>query len=198
MSTRCFSALREGSVKERSINFEEVRKAMEDTVRDAFDYFLDRETGDIIILSEEIIGRTREILEEEFDDDMAAFEEVELYGEYDIPDWMEDEVELALRIFLEKQDRYVRIPERRPEKVFSAMREFTEGIENTALREELLAILDGKGSFRRFKDALDPHPKERKQWYGFSAKKARQEIGDWLQSIGVGSQQEDDRREGTG
>jgi hypothetical protein len=171
---------------------DEIQKAMEDTLREAFDYFLDRETGDVIILSEEIIARAKAILEEEFDDDMADFEEVDFDGEYDIPEWMEDEIELALRIFLEEQDRYVRIPERRPESVFSAMREFTEGLADTALREELLEILDGKGSFRRFKDALDPYPKERKQWYGFSAKKARHEIEEWLHCVGANRPERDD------
>jgi hypothetical protein len=179
-------------MKKGPINVDEVQKAMEDTVRDAFDYFLDRETGDIIILSEEIIDRAKALLEEQFDDDMTAFEEVEFDSEYDIPEWMEDEVELAVGIFLEEQGRYVRIPERRPENVFSAMREFTEGLENAVLREELLAILDGKGSFRRFKDALEPHPKERKKWYGFSAKKAKKEIEDWIRSIEAGSEERDD------
>jgi hypothetical protein len=179
-------------MKRRSINFDDVQKAMEDTVRDAFDYFLDRETGDVIILSEEIIDRAKAILEEQFDDDMAAYEEVEFDGEYDIPEWIEDEVELAVRIFIEEQGRYVRIPERRPESVFSAMREFTEGLQNDALREELLAILDGKGSFRRFKDALEPQPKERKKWYGFSAGKAKREIEDWIRSIEDDSEERDD------
>ncbi len=174
------------------VDFDEIQKAMEDTVRDAFDYFLDRETGDVIILSEDIIGRAREILEEEFDEDMADYEEVEFDSECDIPDWVEDEVELALRIFLHEHDRYARIPERRPGNVFATMREFTEGLENTALREELLTILDGKGAFRRFKDALEPHPKERKKWYGFSAKKAKEEIEEWIRSISADSEERDD------
>ncbi len=192
MNIQFFSVSSEGSVKRLPIDFDEIQKAMEDTVRDAFDYFFDRETGDVAIVSEEIIARAKEILEEEIDDDMAGYEEVEFYGEYGIPDWMEDEVELALKIFVEQRDRYIRIPERRPGNVFSAMREFTEGIENAQLREELFSIIDGKGAFRRFKDALEPHPKERKKWYGFSAKKARKEIEDWIQSIGPGSEEGDD------
>jgi hypothetical protein len=179
-------------MKKLDIDLDEIQKAMEDTVRDAFDYFLDRETGAVIILSEDIIGRARTILEEEFDDDMADFEEVDLDGECDVPEWMEDEVELALSIFLWEQDRYVRIPERKPEHVFSAMRAFAETVADAMLREELLGILDGKGSFRRFKDALGPYAKERKQWYSFSAKKARQEIEDWLLSLGVDRRQGDD------
>jgi len=35
------------------IDFDEIQKAREDTEREAFDYFLDRETGEIIILSED-------------------------------------------------------------------------------------------------------------------------------------------------
>jgi Uncharacterised protein family (UPF0158) len=172
-------------MKKPDIDYDEVQKAMEDTVRDAFDYFLDTETGDVVILSEEIIARAKALLAEEFDEDMSDYDEVEFDRDYDIPDWMEDEVELALDIFLERKDRYLRIPERMPESVFSAMRAFTEGLENSELKEELMALLEGKGSFRRFKDALEPYPKERKQWYRFSAKMARKEITDWLNATGI-------------
>ena len=61
-----------------NIDFDEVQKAMEDTVRDAFDYFLDMETGEIIILSEDIIKKAKEILEESYDDDIGDFEDVEV------------------------------------------------------------------------------------------------------------------------
>ncbi len=168
-----------------TVDYDEIQKAMEDTVRDAFDYYLDVETGDVVILSEDIIARAKAVLSEEFDEDMSDYCEVEFDRDYDIPDWMEDEVELAVDIFLERNDRYVRIPERMPENVFSAMKEFAEGLENPGLKEELVAILDGEGAFRRFKDALEPYPRERKQWYRFSAKKARREILEWLRSVGI-------------
>ena len=45
-----------------NIDYDEIQKAMEDTARDAFDYFLDRETGEIIILSEDIINKAQAIL----------------------------------------------------------------------------------------------------------------------------------------
>jgi hypothetical protein len=172
-------------MKKPDIDYDEVQKAMEDTVRDAFDYFLDTETGDVVILSEEIIARAKALLAEEFDEDMSDYDEVEFDRDYEIPDWMEDEVELALDIFLERKDRYLRIPERMPESVFAAMRAFTEGLENSELKEELMALLESKGSFRRFKDALEPYPKERKQWYRFSAKMAKKEITDWLNATGI-------------
>jgi hypothetical protein len=167
------------------IDFDEVQKAMEDTEREAFDYFLDRETGDVIILSEEIISKARSVLDEIVEDDMADYEEMVFDKEYDIPDWMEDEIELALDIFLYEKDRYLRIPERNPVSCYAAMKEFAEQTEDVPLKEELLGILDGKGAFRRFKDSLEQYPGERKRWYGFNAKAVKKEIAEWMQAVGA-------------
>jgi hypothetical protein len=159
---------------------------MEDTVRDAFDYFLDRETGETIILSEDIIRKAREILEETYDDDMGDFEDVEVEKVPVIPEWMEDEVELALEIFIYEKDRYERIPERNPQYGYNTMKAFAATLEDEMLKEALLELLEGKNAFRMFKDSLAPYPKERKLWYGFNAKAARNEIEEWLKSIGIG------------
>jgi hypothetical protein len=167
------------------IDFDEIQKAMEDTLRDAFDYFLDTETGDVIILSEEIIRRAQAILYENLDEDMADYEGVEFDEDIDIADWIEDEVELALDIFLYKRDRYVRIPERQSGNGYDAMTEFAQGVENRELRETLLGLLDGRGAFRKFKNALEPYPHERKQWHRFNAKRTREEIIRWVRSAGI-------------
>ena len=167
------------------VDFDEVQKAMEDTERLAFDYFLDLSTGDIIILSEDIINKARTILEESYDDDIGDFEEVEIEELPVIPDWMEDEIELALDIFIHDKDRYMRIPERNPQFTFNTMKDFAGTLGNGQLKALLLELLDGKNAFRKFKDALTPFPKERKLWYGFNAKASRKEIEAWLRSIGV-------------
>jgi hypothetical protein len=172
-------------MKKLKIDSDEVQKAMEDISREAFDYFLDIETGDVIILSEDIIERAEKVLCEGIDDDMADYEEVEFDEETDVPDWMEEEIELALDIFLHEKGRYVRIPERNSQKAYEAMQEFAQRLEDKPLQEEVQAILNGKGAFRKFKDALEPYPKERKMWYGYNAKSAKKEIGEWLQSIGI-------------
>lgn len=172
-------------MKKLPVDFDDIQKAMEDTVRDAFEYFLDVETGDVIILSQDIINRAHHILDRSFDEDMAEYEEVEWDEECAIPEWVEDEVELAIDIFIDGEDRYKVIPGRNPSFVFNAMKEFAEGIDNAELKESLQSVLDGKGSFRRFKDMLEPYPKERKMWYGYNAKASKQEILDWLSSVGI-------------
>lgn len=171
-------------MKKLNIDFDEVQKAMEDTVRDAFDYFLDVETGEVLILSEDILNRAGLLLSRDFDEDLEYYEEVVFDREIDIPEWMEDEIELALDIFL-NGDNYVRIPERASRNVYEAMDKFIEKIEDAQLNRDLRQILAGQGSFRRFKDALEPYPKVRKLWYGFNAKAAKKEITAWLQSLSI-------------
>jgi Uncharacterised protein family (UPF0158) len=167
------------------IDFDEIQKAMEDTLRDSFDYFLDTGTGDVVILSEDIISRAHSVLYEDLDEDMEDYEGIEFDEEIDMADWIEDEVELALDIFLYGSDRYVRIPERQSADGYAAMKEFAAGLEDGELRGALLGILDGKGAFRKFKKALEPYPHERKQWHKFNARLAREEIELWLKSLGI-------------
>ena len=171
-----------------NIDFDEIQKAMEDTSRDSFDYFLDTTTGDVIILSADIMRKAHSVLYESLDEDMADYDGVEFDEEIDIADWIEDEVELALDIFLYGRDRYVRIPERESGSGYAAMKDFAEGIEEGKLKKALLGVLEGKGAFRKFKDALDSYPRERKQWYKFNAGRARNEIDLWLESLGISGQ----------
>lgn len=168
-----------------AVDFDEIQKAMEDTLRDAFDYFLDRETGEIVILSEDIIRRAQSILYEDLDEDMSDFDGIEFDEEIDMEGWMEDEVELALDIFLYAQDRYVRIPERRSAEAYSCMKEFAEGVEDRELHSALLIVLEGKGAFSKFKKILESYPQQRKQWHKFNARRSREEILSWLSSQGI-------------
>ncbi len=173
-------------MKKMKINFDEIQKAMEDVLRDTFDYFLDTETGEVMAFSEEILRVVKSRLYvsdfEEIGDDI---EYIEFDEEPDIPDWMEDEVELALEILFNEEERYVRIPEREPAAAYKSMSEFIGTVEDPTLKEELSNALNGKGAFRRFKGILIDYPKERKRWHGYNAKAMKREIIEWLSTIGA-------------
>jgi hypothetical protein len=173
-------------MKQLKVNFDEIQKAMEDVSRDSFDYFFDYETGELITFSEEILNEVKARL---YEDDADEIEDDIEYIEFDeipeLPDWMEDEIELALEIIFDVRKRYFRIPERRSSLAFQTKAGFAELIENPVLKERLSAALDGKGAFRNFKDVLLDYPKERKRWHGYNAKELKKEIVQWLNSIGV-------------
>ncbi|MBI5075145.1 MAG: hypothetical protein HZB62_08295 [Nitrospirae bacterium] len=171
-------------MRRTTVNFDDIQKAQEDTEREAFDYFLDRKTGEVIILSQDIVNRAWEILSRTYDD-IADFEDVEPDEIPDIPEWMEDEIELALDIFMNEHDHYIRIPERNPAKTYAAMTEFAITVRDQNLKTTLCSALDGPGSFRKFKDALAAFPKQKKLWHGFNAKASRKEIENWLGICGI-------------
>ncbi|MDI6890575.1 MAG: UPF0158 family protein [Thermodesulfovibrionales bacterium] len=177
-------------MKKLRVNFDEIQKAMEDVVRDSFDYFLDLRTGEIIALSEDILSEVRvRLYEGNYDDIGDNIEYIQFDEEPDLPYWMEDEVELALEVLLGEDGRYIRIPERDSSGAHNIMADFIETVKDPALKEELTNALDGKGAFRRFKNVLIDYPKERKRWHGYNAKAMKKIIIEWLESIGVKPEQ---------
>ncbi len=168
------------------VNFDEIQKAMEDVVRDAFEYFLDLKTGEVITLSEditkEVMSRLYESDSDEIGDDV---EYIEFDEEPDLPHWMEDEVELSLEVLLNKNGRYIRIPERDSSEAHKTMGDFIGALDDPVLKEELTGALNGKGAFKRFKSVLIGYPKERKKWHGYNAAAMKKVITVWLNSLGI-------------
>ncbi len=175
-------------MKKLKVDFDEIQKAMEDTSRDTFDYFLDLETGEVTTLSEDILSEVKSRLYGSDDSEIGDnIEYIEFDEEPDLPDWMEDEVDLALEILLDKDGRYVRVPRRESSEAYKVMAGFVETVEEPGLKEKLNNALVEKGTFRRFKDVLLDYPKERKRWHGYNAKAMKKVIIGWLESTGVGA-----------
>jgi hypothetical protein len=63
--------------------------------------------------------------------------------------------------------------------------EFAEGVADSKIRRELSIALDGKGAFRRFKNVLRDYPEVEKQWFQFKADRDKEEVKEWLESIGI-------------
>ncbi|MFK5690078.1 UPF0158 family protein [Ornithinimicrobium sp. LYQ92] len=52
------------------------------------------------------------------------------------------------------------------------------------LAEVLTTAISGDGAFRRFKDALAPHPEAADRWYAFSEDRVRGRARAWLAAEG--------------
>lgn len=153
-------------LEDAQLTLSAMRGEMEASLR----YFLDRDTGKVVSLTESAFAA-------------AAGEEPEPFtGE--LPD--EGQVELARRIVADRS-RYLDVPmvdetrdEYRDMEVFIA-----EDVTNPHLAEVLAVAIRGRGAFRRFKDVLGDHPEERDRWFAFSHRRSRQRLLDWLEAEGI-------------
>jgi len=65
------------------------------------------------------------------------------------------------------------------------MEEFTRTVHDARLRDQLEVALDGRGAFRRFKNALLDFPAERERWFGFREERLHAAAREWLGELGI-------------
>ncbi len=150
---------------------EMIANAMEDVARMDMDYYLDKETGEVIVISEE----TFRYAQEEDEDKIRE----------SLPDWQKEDINLAQDILFNNPDRYICISERPSYEGYNLMVEFAEKVEDELLREKLYISLDGKGAFRRFKNVIADYPDYREKWFKFRDERLNEEVIEWLNSIGI-------------
>jgi hypothetical protein len=83
--------------------------------------------------------------------------------------------------------RYLRIDPVSSREQYRWMERFIATVEDEDLRRQLNISIDGKGAFRRFKDALVNHPVERERWFAFRSERLRSCMDSWLTAHGIHS-----------
>jgi hypothetical protein len=63
---------------------------------------------------------------------------------------------------------------------YTWMADFAATVTDGRLRDRLDIALDGRGAFRRFKNALRDHPAERERWFAFRDERLRAAAQEWL------------------
>jgi hypothetical protein len=144
-------------------------------------WWLDKQTGKVILISEEA---------RKYADGRWEVEEA--------PEWMGELIEdakIIMRAFGELPDedadapvdvdRFVNIPGDDSRDAFEDMEEFTEAVTNDMAHNALARALRGNRPFRRFKDALSDYPRLEEEWYAFHNQRLRQRIEAWARDEGV-------------
>ncbi len=85
----------------------------------------------------------------------------------------------------DKPERYERIPKVESYEGYRDMEDFIATVEDKHLAELLEVAINGKGTFRRFKDVLLRYAEERERWFRFRDEKMREKAMEWLIDIGV-------------
>lgn len=75
---------------------------------------------------------------------------------------------------------YLRVDPVSSREQYRWMERFIPVVEDAVLRERLVRAIDGKGAFRRFKDALMAHAPERERWFAFRSERLRVFMEAWL------------------
>jgi hypothetical protein len=143
-----------------------------DATGDEQRHYLDRRTGEIVMISNE---------------EMEAAEEDELISEY--PDWQRETV-LKAREILASED-FVEPPDPSDIHEYKIMEDFCLTLKNRRVGEELLRSIKGSEAFRRFKSAIYSLGIE-KSWYQFRRKELEKIAIQWLEEVGIAYDREDE------
>lgn len=154
-------------MKKLKVDLEDIAMIMENQDRFETQYYLDTETGEVVAIPEEL---------------MSALDGGESCD--GLPAWELELLPRAKEIY-EGSQRYAEIPTRPSYEGYNLMVEFAEGVTDRKIRRELSIALDGKGAFRRFKNVLRDYPDVEKKWFELKAKRDKEAVKDWLESIGI-------------
>ena len=93
----------------------------------------------------------------------------------------------AMHTRILNDSRYLRIDPVSSREQYRWMERFIATVEDDELRRRLNIAIDGKGAFRRFKDALMSHPVDRERWFAFRSDRLRACMESWLTAHGIRS-----------
>lgn len=133
---------------------------------DSMSAYLDRDTGEVILISEESLS-----LAEAEPERIAA-----------LPDWQKGEAELAVQI--ETTDRYLALPDQFDVHEWEIMSEFCQQVKPDNIRAGLMTAIRGDHAFRRFKDQIAAYNMW-DQWNRFRRHAFEEILRDWCDENGI-------------
>ncbi len=148
------------------INWMELDAAFQDSSWETR-HFLDLETGEVVMIT----------------DEMARY--LEQPPEYELSDWMKLALEEAEQVEKGHGTRYIRIPQADSREGYRDMENFIDTVRNSRLRDRLWRAVKGRRAFRYFKDVLHEHPGELDRWYAFQSRCIHERVSGWLESEGI-------------
>jgi hypothetical protein len=148
-----------------SVSLDDLIDALEEQ-SDSLLPYLNRETGEVLLISEE----SRSLGE-------AGPEEIEL-----LPDWQKEEAELA--VLIETTDQYLALPDRLEVNEWNIMQEFCLQVKRDNIRAALLGAIRGAHPFRRFKEQIGNHNLW-EEWNRFRRQAFGEIMREWCEENGI-------------
>lgn len=172
-------------MKQLEIDWPELEMAFE-TQSWEMSFFLDKETGRVLTVTEEANRQLERIVEETYDPDAPDDFDLEAaLAQANIQDWQKEEVRNADLVETGYGSHIIAIPQRTSYEAYDEMQDFISTIQDDGLYNRLQEATRGRGAFGRFKGILGKHPAEEQRWYAFQANRLRQQILVWLADEGI-------------
>ena len=128
--------------------------------------FLDKRTAEVVSIS---------------DEEKQAAEEDELIE--DFPDWQQDLVRIAKEI-VDETGNYIELPAKFDIDKYSIMERFCLSIDDSEMSEVPYSAINGRGAFRRFKDAIHQYDIA-DDWYKYRDDALKEIAIEWCQAKGI-------------
>ena len=146
-------------------------------------YFLDLETGQVVMLTFDTRAQLESLYEElDWEDGNQNPPLAELLQERNLPEWQKQALLEADQVEIGYGDRYIAVPQADSREAYRDMEAFIETVKDTDLQSRLWQAISGRGAFHYFRDVLDDFPREKQRWYTFRDNRIRQRVLDWLES----------------
>lgn len=155
-----------------TIKLNDVVEALESAMEE-HSYYLDKRTGEIILLTGE---------------ELRAAEEDDLISEY--PDWQRDSILKAREVFSDPEE-LVQLPDQFDIHEYQTMEEFCLAFEDRRIGQQLLRLIKGSGAFGRFKNAIHEMSVE-KAWYEFKRNELEKIAIEWLEEHEIAYSRDED------
>lgn len=130
-----------------AIKIQEIVEGVEMQSDEQYTY-LNRETGEIVYVSEEALALAED--EEDYED---------------FPKWQQEEIQFAYYI-VNNVEQYIRLPSSHEMDEYAMMESFCQSISESNVKNILLSSIHGKGAFRRFNEKINQLQIADK-WYQF-------------------------------
>ena len=151
-----------------------------------FSHYLDTETGEVLVVTEDARRELEQIYEEFYDPDHPeAFKLEDVLSQVNLPEWQKNDVRTADFVEGHYGSRVIAVPDRPTYEAYNEMQDFIYTITNSRLQERLLHATRGRGAFGRFKAILGQYPAELDRWFAFEEEQEQKRILAWLESHAI-------------
>lgn len=162
----------------------ELKVKLED-LADAFDfgsdeiaYYLDRETGEVVMVTDDARQQIKKLLGAK--EAQTAETAREAIRAAELPDWDKEAMYAAAAVKWADRGRFLKVPQVTPGESYQEMADFVETVSDERVQMRLFDAIRGKGAFRRFKDTLARYPEERERWFKYRDARTRERGLNWL------------------